>query len=1175
MHSSRNSLSSRLQCKKIIHSLQSVCMTAFLVSGIAALAPHSQAQKAVQDPVRTSPGVVPGEVLVGIRADQDDAQEADRLGAVGAISAGRQANLHAYRLRLQPGVSISTAIARLQQRGEVLYAEPNHVYRVSATPNNTYYSNQYALRKIQADLAWEAWNPTGQVIVAIVDTGIDNTHPALTNKIYRDGSGIVGYNAFTGLRDNASDDFGHGTHCAGIAAAQINNNTGVAGIAGWNGVANQSDANYTKLMPVKVLDSSGSGSDATVASGITWAADHGAKVISLSLGGSDSSNTLNNAVQYAWNKGCVIVAAAGNNGASSFSYPAAYANVISVGATDNNDQLASFSNYGSWVMVAAPGSNIYSTVPTYAANGGYGINYNYLSGTSMATPHVAGEAALLLAQNPALTNSQVRSLIVNNVDPYTPYSAGRNIAANAGRINVYRALLAAGGTAKVPNAPINLVAASANTQVSLAWDLSVGATTYNVKRSVTSGGPYTTVASGVTTTTYTDTGLTNGVTFYYVVSGVNSIGESANSAQVSATPSTQTFVYRLNAGGGAVSLFSADDYSVGGSTTSTNLTMDTTGVTNAAPMAVYQSLRYGNFNYTMPGLVPAVTYTVRLHFAETYFTSAGSRIFNVAINGTTVLSNFDIVGAVGAYKAVVKEFTAIADAGGKINIAFTTVVNNAQVNGVEIISGSGGGTGIPSAPTGLTAAAGNGQVTLAWSAVTGATSYKVYRSTTSGSGYTLIGSPAANSGLDTSVTNGTTYYYVVTAVNTSGESANSNQVAATPSASTAVYQINAGGGASGSFSADTFSTGGSGYTVAQAITTGVANAAPMAVYQSLRYGNFSYVMPSLTPGTTYTVRLHFAETYHTAAGKRVFNVAINGANVLSSFDIVAAAGAANKAVVKEFTAVADANGKITISFTTVVDAAVVNGIEILSGTGGGGGSIPSAPTGLTATAAGAQVSLGWNAVTGATSYNVYRSTSNGSGYTLIGNPGGNSGLDTGLTNGTTYYYVVTAVNTSGESANSSQVSATPSASTAAYQINAGGGASGSFSADSYFNGGSGYAVSSTIDTSAANAAPAGVYQSLRYGNFSYVMPSLTPGTTYTVRLHFAETYHTAAGKRVFNVGINGANVLSSFDIVAAAGAANKAVVKQFTAVADANGKITLSFTTVVDAAVVNGIEILP
>src|SRR5205085_887202 len=157
-----------------------------------------------------------------------------------------------------------------------------------------------------------------------------------------------------------------------------------------------------------------------------------------------------------------------------------------------------------------------------------------LSGTSMATPHVAGEAALIWSQNPSLTNVQVKSLITSNVDGYTPYS-GRTITAGAARINVYNALLAA-GTLSPPPAPASLTATAGNAQVTHAWSASAGASSYNVKRATVSGGPYTTIASSISATSYTDAGLTSGVTYYYVVSAVNAGGESANSAQASATP---------------------------------------------------------------------------------------------------------------------------------------------------------------------------------------------------------------------------------------------------------------------------------------------------------------------------------------------------------------------------------------------------------------------------------------------------------------------------------------------------------------------------------------------------------------------------------------------------------------------------------------------------------------
>ena len=376
------------------------------------------------------PRFVEGEVLVGVADDQHPATTIPMLERNVGVVAGHHPGLQTYRLRLHNGVSIASAIARLRRQHGVLFAEPNFIRHTCATPNDpNFSSNQYSPQLVNATGAWSIWAPQRQVIIAIVDTGVMNAHEDLTNKILRDQAGIVGYNAFTGVRSDANDDYGHGTHCAGIAAAQVNNGKGIAGIAGWDGSAN-SDTSFVKIMPVKVLDSSGSGSDATVASGVTWAADHGANVISMSLGESDYSYTLDSAVQYAYSKGCVVVAAAGNNGSDSPFFPAANANVISVAATNSSDGITAFSNYGSWVTVAAPGENIYSTY--------YNGSYVYSTGTSMACPHVAGEAALLLAQNATLTNDQASYLIRNNVNAYS--TSNHYIAPNSGRINVGTAL---------------------------------------------------------------------------------------------------------------------------------------------------------------------------------------------------------------------------------------------------------------------------------------------------------------------------------------------------------------------------------------------------------------------------------------------------------------------------------------------------------------------------------------------------------------------------------------------------------------------------------------------------------------------------------------------------------------------------------------------------------------
>lgn len=234
----------------------------------------------------------------------------------------------------------------------------------------------------------------------------------------------------------------------------------------------------------------------------------------------------------------------------------------------------------------------------------------------------------------------------------------------------------------------------------------------------------------------------------------------------------------------------------------------------------------------------------------------------------------------------------------------------------------------PNAPTGLSASAGSAKVYLSWDASAGATGYLIKRATTSGGAYTTVGSSGINNFTDTGVANCSDYFYVVTATNSFGSSSNSTEAGAVLGAF--ALAVNSGGSAAGQFVADAFIAGGTvGATVATTIdTSGVAAPAPQAVYQAERYGDFTYTFTGLISGATYKVRLHSAETYWTAAGQRRFNVLINGAQVLSNFDIIAAAGAANKAVVNEFSAVAS-GGQIVVQYATVTDNARASGIEII------------------------------------------------------------------------------------------------------------------------------------------------------------------------------------------------------------------------------------------------------
>jgi len=493
-----------------------------------------------------------------------------------------------------------------------------------------------------------------------------------------------------------------------------------------------------------------------------------------------------------------------------------------------------------------------------------------------------------------------------------------------------------------PQPPSSLAAtAASSSQINLTWAASPTAgVTYSVFRSTTSGfapSGANRIASVVTGTSFVDKGLAASTTYFYLVEAANSTNASGPSNQASATtPAASPVTVQINSGGPAVSPFVADVDFSGGSTINHANTIDLSGVTDPAPMAVYQTARTGNFTYTIPGFNPSSSQTVRLHFAETFFSSSGSRTFNVSINGTQVLTNFDIFAAAGAKnKAVIEQFTETANSSGQYVIQFTSVVNNSLVSGIEVTSGAA--CTAPTAPSGLSATAiSSSQINLAWTASTSscALTYNVFRSTTSGftpsSGNQIASGVTVTSFSDTRLAASTTYFYLVEATNSGGTSGPSNQASATTqSGTTSAVQINSGGPAVSPFVADVDFTGGGTIDHANTIDlSGVTNPAPMAVYQTARVGNFTYNIPGFAAGSSHTVRLHFAETFFSSAGSRTFNVSINGTQVLTGFDIFAAAGAKNKAIIEQFTETANASGQYVIQFTSVVNQSLVSGIEV-------------------------------------------------------------------------------------------------------------------------------------------------------------------------------------------------------------------------------------------------------
>ena len=312
---------------------------------------------------------------------------------------------------------------RLKQNLFVEYAEPDYIATAFETPNDPSFSSQWGLTKIQAPGAWDITHGASNIDIAIIDTGVNNGHPDLAAKIVASRNCTISSSC---PAVTTTDPDGHGTHVAGIASALTNNSLGVAE-SSWVG----------RIMSVKALDDFGSGYYSWIANAIYWAADNGAEVINMSLGGSSSSDTLRAAVDYAWNHGVVVVAAAGNSGRNRASYPAYYSNAIAVAATDAADKKASFSNYGSWVDVAAPGVTILST---------YQSGYDYLSGTSMSTPFVSGLAALLKGQNPSWSNSQIRNQIEATADAIS----GTGSYWTHGRINACAAVGCGGAGGSSP-----------------------------------------------------------------------------------------------------------------------------------------------------------------------------------------------------------------------------------------------------------------------------------------------------------------------------------------------------------------------------------------------------------------------------------------------------------------------------------------------------------------------------------------------------------------------------------------------------------------------------------------------------------------------------------------------------------------------------------------------------
>ena len=368
-----------------------------------------------------------------------------------------------------PGGDESAAISRYRRNPNVLYAEPNFIRRIpmlvshtpgsEVLPGDYYFDEQWALHNTgqpfycipwiggelclyvgtpDADTdAPEAWaNATGGlgVTVAVIDSGVDYNHPDLAVN-YAGGYDFISNDG------DPMDDHGHGTHVAGTIAAAMNNLTGnPAEEEGTVGVAPSA-----KILAYKVCLSDGTCSDFAIEQAIAQAITDGAQIVNMSLGSVDPSQSLAEAVQDAWTAGLLIVAGAGNNGTTDAFYPAAFDNVVSVAAFDEDHKRPSFSNYGSWVDISAPGNVIISTYPLATCAGGSTVPgdtgcYTWNSGTSMATPHVSGAAALVWSRSDVTTNSQVVNILLDSADPQGVDGVRLDSWTAHGGLNIHHAL---------------------------------------------------------------------------------------------------------------------------------------------------------------------------------------------------------------------------------------------------------------------------------------------------------------------------------------------------------------------------------------------------------------------------------------------------------------------------------------------------------------------------------------------------------------------------------------------------------------------------------------------------------------------------------------------------------------------------------------------------------------
>jgi thermitase len=460
-------------------------------------------------------GWAKGRLLIAPRAGLSAAEFEKVLKPHNGKSKTHLKKLNTHIIELPEGTDEVAVMRELKKDNRLKYVELDMAVTPSASVTDPYYANSWALPKIQTPAAWDIANGSG-VTIAILDTGIDGTHPDLAPNM------VPGWNMYDNNADT-SDVHGHGTIVAGTAAMAANNNNGSSGVA-WG----------SKIMPVRISAPDGSVAYySTVANGIYWAADHGAKVANISFSGILASSTIDSAAQYMRSKGGVVVTGAGNTGGL-LSYAASDSMLVAA-ATDNNDQRASWSSYGSYVDISAPGVSVYTT----NRGGGYG----YASGTSISSPVVAATAALMMSANNNLSPADVDQILKSTALDLG--AAGHDIYYGTGRVDAAKAVAAAQSTIKTnldTQAPTILITSptggtvAGNVPVDVSYSDNVGVTSVDL---YVNGQKYTTDSTAPFAFAW-DTSTLPGGTYTLVAYAHDAAGNAGVSPTVSVTIGSDT-----------------------------------------------------------------------------------------------------------------------------------------------------------------------------------------------------------------------------------------------------------------------------------------------------------------------------------------------------------------------------------------------------------------------------------------------------------------------------------------------------------------------------------------------------------------------------------------------------------------------------------------------------------